>query len=97
MKTQLSLFWFFLFSVMLVLPSELVGQQPKISFEKYGVAEGLPEARVSSMIQDDQGFIWFATQNGLVKYEGYDFKTYEPTPKAVDSTQLNLRNLKLAK
>lgn len=86
-------FWFFLFSVMLVLPSELVGQQPKISFEKYGVAEGLPERLVSSILQDEQGFIWFTTQNGLVKYDGYHFNTYEPTSQALDSTSLKLKNL----
>lgn len=76
-----------------LLAQELYGQHRKMTFEKYGVEEGLPESRVSSIIQDDQGFIWFATQNGLVKYDGYHFKTYEPTPKAVDSTRLNLRNL----
>ena len=51
-------------------------QQEKIAFEKYGVEEGLPEEFVASMVQDDQGFIWATTQNGLIKFDGYTIKVY---------------------
>jgi len=54
-------------------------QPPKIAFEKYGVAEGLPEEYVTALVQDDKGFIWFGTQSGLVKFDGYDFKVYKGT------------------
>jgi len=56
--------------VALFCSNYLGAQTEKISFEKYGVAEGLPEEYVTPMIQDNQGFIWFGTQNGLVKYVG---------------------------
>ena len=49
-------------------------QQEKIAFEKYGVEEGLPEEVAFFFIQDDQGFIWIATQNGLTKFDGYEMK-----------------------
>jgi len=52
-------------------------QPQKIAFEKYGVAEGLPEEYITDLLQDDKGFIWFGTQNGLVKYDGYHFKVYK--------------------
>jgi ligand-binding sensor domain-containing protein len=61
-------------------------QPKKIAFEKYNVAEGLPEEYVISLIQDDKGFIWAATQNGLVKYDGYQFKVYKFSS---DSSQYN--------
>jgi len=54
----------------------LWGQTEKIAFEKYGVAEGLPEEFARDVIQDDQGFIWISTQNGIVKYDGYEFKVF---------------------
>jgi ligand-binding sensor domain-containing protein/signal transduction histidine kinase len=38
--------------------------------------EGLPRAQVLTMLQDHQGFMWFGTMSGLVRYDGYDFKTY---------------------
>ena len=54
--------------VFLFVTSGLMAQKEKIAFEKYGVEEGLTEGFVDSMVQDDQGFIWAATQNGLVKF-----------------------------
>lgn len=68
-------------------------QPQKIAFEKYNVAEGLPEEYVISLIQDDKGFIWAATQNGLVKYDGYQFKVYKVTSDSSQTTQLQIRNL----
>ena len=63
--------------VFILFTAGLLAQTDKIAFEKYGVAEGLPEEFVTSMIQDDQGFIWAATQNGLVKFDGYKIKTFQ--------------------
>lgn len=69
------------------------GQQNKIPFEKYGVAEGLPEEVAITPIQDDKGFIWFGTQNGLVKYDGYSFKVFRVSSDKTDSTSLQIRSM----
>ena len=37
---------------------------------------GLPSNSVYSILQDNKGYMWFATDKGLVKYDGYEFKTY---------------------
>ncbi len=71
----------------------LTAQEKRIAFEKYGVAEGLPEEFVGKVIQDDQGFIWCTTQNGLVKYDGYQFQTYRYMPDDTSTTSLKIRNL----
>jgi signal transduction histidine kinase/ligand-binding sensor domain-containing protein len=68
-------------------------QQDKIAFEKYNVAEGLPEEYVTGLIQDDKGFIWAATQNGLVKYDGYQFKVYKVSSDSSQHTRLRIRSL----
>jgi signal transduction histidine kinase/ligand-binding sensor domain-containing protein len=68
-------------------------QQKKIAFEKYGVGEGLPEEWAIDPLQDDKGFIWFGTQNGLVKYDGYRFKVFKATPNQMDTTNFQSRNL----
>jgi signal transduction histidine kinase/ligand-binding sensor domain-containing protein len=75
-----------LFCGVFVLP-----QDDKIAFEKYGVAEGLPEEFVSSIVQDDEGFIWLTTQNGLVKYDGYNFRVYRGVSDKRDSTSIQLK------
>ncbi len=79
--------------IMLLYHLQLFAQNEKIAFEKYGVAEGLPEEYVSDVIQDDKGFIWFSTQNGLVKYDGYRFQVFKAVTDKKDTTSLQLRNL----
>jgi hypothetical protein len=37
---------------------------------------GFPANNVYSLIQDHNGYLWFATDNGVVKYNGYEFKLF---------------------
>jgi DNA-binding response OmpR family regulator/ligand-binding sensor domain-containing protein/nitrogen-specific signal transduction histidine kinase len=71
----------------------VLSQGKKIAYKKYGVAEGLPEGYVRNMLQDDQGFIWLTTQNGLVKYDGYDFKVYKDVKNETDQRITKLRHV----
>lgn len=45
-------------------------------FEQITTAEGLSQNHITCIYQDTQGFIWFGTQNGLNKYDGYQIKEY---------------------
>lgn len=65
-----------LFLCLLIFNSRIAAQEVGVPFERFGVAEGLEETVISSLLQDQQGYIWFSTQNGLVKYDGYSFTTY---------------------
>jgi len=47
--------------------------------KKIGVESGLPSYTVFSFYQDRHGFIWMATNDGLVKYDGYETKIYRNT------------------
>jgi ligand-binding sensor domain-containing protein/signal transduction histidine kinase len=38
--------------------------------------EGLPSGNVFGITQDGQGFLWFATSDGLSRYDGYSFRTF---------------------
>lgn len=40
------------------------------------VEDGLPDSTVYSMQQDESGYMWFGTTNGLARYDGYSFKVY---------------------
>lgn len=42
--------------------------------------QGLPQAFVPSILQDEQGFIWAATRDGLCRYDGQRFKVFQPDP-----------------
>ncbi|WP_234567730.1 response regulator [Rhodohalobacter sp. 614A] len=44
--------------------------------QKYTVEDGLPVNSVNGILQDDDGYLWFSTLDGLVRYDGYDFRVY---------------------
>lgn len=52
--------------------------------------DGLLSNQVYDIIQDRQGYMWFATSNGLSRYDGYSFLNYQmfnaPLPKLVQGT-----------
>src|SRR5688572_1000220 len=58
------------------LSMPVFGQLRKLSFDRLSVENGLPENFATCTLQDKQGYIWFGTQNGLVRYDGYKVKVY---------------------
>ena len=44
--------------------------------------DGLAQNTVDAMLRDSEGFLWFATWNGLDRYDGYDFRHYRSQPGA---------------
>ncbi len=51
-----------------------------------GGDEGLSHNRVSSIIQDRQGYLWFGTYNGVNQYDGYSMKEYNYAVNSVGLT-----------
>jgi ligand-binding sensor domain-containing protein len=51
-----------------------------IRVNKLSTVDGLSQARVAQIIQDDKGFMWFGTQYGLNRYDGYGFKLFVHEP-----------------
>lgn len=51
-----------------------------IKFENIGIRNGLSYSIVSGIAEDKKGFIWLGTQQGLNRYDGYEFKTYTTGP-----------------
>jgi len=49
-----------------------------LRFEHLGLEDGLSQSSVNTILQDQQGFLWFGTQDGLDRYDGYTFKVYRP-------------------
>ena len=49
----------------------------QISFNNLTVDNGLSQNSVVSIAQDSIGYLWFATQDGLNKYDGTSFKYYK--------------------
>jgi len=61
-----------------------------LKFEHLSLQEGLSQSSVYAIVQDSQGFLWFATQDGLNKYDGYSFTVYQHIPDDPNSLSHNL-------
>lgn len=49
-----------------------------IRFEQLSLQEGLSQSVVNTILQDRKGFLWIGTDDGLNRYDGYNFKVYKP-------------------
>ncbi|TYA84178.1 two-component regulator propeller domain-containing protein [Seonamhaeicola marinus] len=73
-----------------VLSFNIVLAQNKGYFERITTDEGLSQSDVNTIIQDDDGFMWFGTHDGLNRYDGYSFKIFKPDFKKKQSIPSNL-------
>ena len=58
--------------ILIILSSKLTAQEPI----HYTTKQGLPSNHIYDIAEDANGFMWFATNRGLVKYNGEKFKTF---------------------
>ena len=69
--------------VALLLAAQL-GAVPALSrqvrFHTLGLAEGLSHSYVTSIASDRQGFLWFGTQDGLDRFDGYGIRAFRHDP-----------------
>jgi PAS domain S-box-containing protein len=56
-----------------------------LRFTRLSTDEGLSQTRIIQIVQDDQGFMWFGSQYGLNRYDGYTFKVFKHEPGRTDS------------
>ncbi|HSK11736.1 MAG TPA: ATP-binding protein, partial [Phnomibacter sp.] len=72
-------FWSALFMVATAIG---YAQQPLFSHQQwYKVDDGLPQSFVVDIKQDDLGFIWVATRDGLARFDGRTFKVWDSDPR----------------
>ncbi|MCP4147577.1 MAG: hypothetical protein GY757_07490, partial [bacterium] len=67
--------------------STTVYPQYNVKFEHITTEDGLSHNVVYHILQDRQGFLWFATEAGLNKYDGYRFTVFKESTLAPGSTR----------
>lgn len=81
-KRRVTLFLF------LISIAKSFGQQ--LSYKNYSVKEGLPSSVVYDLLQDSNGFIWFATEAGVSKFDGTSFHNYTTADGLSDNDVLSI-------
>ena len=69
--------WSGSFGIVLTAPKMASGATDDGRFERLTIEQGLSNGVIYSILQDRQGFMWFAGEGGLLRYDGYTFKTYQ--------------------
>ncbi|MES2129581.1 MAG: two-component regulator propeller domain-containing protein [Pseudomonadota bacterium] len=64
----------------LACASALASPPRSLRFEHLGVEQGLAQESVLTILQDRQGFMWFGTQAGLSRFDGYKMTVYKNDP-----------------
>jgi len=64
-------------------------QQASLHFENLASAQGLSQTSVQAILQDHQGFMWFGTQDGLNRFDGYAFTHLKHQTKNPESLSDN--------
>ncbi len=64
-------------ALLLMSCSYAIAQRLQATRAHYSTANGLSSNAISDIVQDDWGYIWIATWNGLSRFDGYDFYNYK--------------------
>ncbi len=79
--------------LMCLMPTIILALPDQMSFEHIGVDDGLSQSTVRVMYQDHLGYLWFGTDDGLNRYDGYAFKVF--CHNRADSTTLSSSAIRL--
>ena len=70
-----------------------ISPQKVMSFRHLSIKDGLTQSGILDIAQDNQGFLWFATYDGLNRYDGYNFTVYPHSESIATSLSDNHINV----
>ncbi|MEX2464231.1 MAG: two-component regulator propeller domain-containing protein [Balneolaceae bacterium] len=83
---------FFFGVIICVIPVTVLSQIEDKRFNHLSIQDGLSQSTVQAIHQDSYGYLWIGTQDGLNRYNGYDFSVYKSNPEDTGSiTDNNIR------
>lgn len=66
----------------------IVQSQEKKIIEKINQKQGLSNSRITGIVKDEDGFIWISTQDGLNKYDGFNFEVFQKKNSNISSNDI---------
>lgn len=93
MRLQIIPFFWLFFSLIIGLNS----LSQNLTLKHYSISQGLPSSECYTAIKDSKGYLWIGTDAGIVKYDGYGFKTYNNSKGLTDNTVFKIHEDKTGK
>lgn len=66
----------YLLALLQLGPPPLSAQFAQPAFRHYSTADGLPSPEVYEVLQDSRGYLWFGTDHGVSRFNGYSFENF---------------------
>ncbi len=66
--------------IYILLSSTVIAQKKPVKFNHLTSSDGLSQNTVATIAQDHDGFIWIGTEDGINKYDGYNFEIFKRNP-----------------
>jgi len=63
--------------------------EERIDFDRLSLEQGLSQSIIEQIVQDRKGFMWFATEDGLNRFDGYSFTVRKNVPGNTNSLSYN--------
>jgi len=60
----------------IIVAEPSVARAERLPVKTYTTADGLVSNRISRIVRDSRGYLWFCTENGLSRFDGYRFANY---------------------
>jgi signal transduction histidine kinase len=71
------------------LLNNIVNAQANYNIKNYTGDNGLPQNSIKSISQDSDGYIWLATEDGLVRFDGHNFYTFNRSNLDIKDNRVN--------
>lgn len=55
---------------------DIYANNNNITFNDFNIDQGISQTTIEAIFQDSKGYVWLGTNDGLNKFNGYDFKVY---------------------
>jgi hypothetical protein len=55
----------------------LNAQPAQLDFRQYTTDDGLPSSETYIIVEDRSGYIWIGTDNGVARFDGYEFEVFD--------------------
>lgn len=91
MRITVKIAFLFLLLSFLVNGQERQASAYKLNFTSFSTKDGLSQQSVTTILQDNQGFLWFGTRYGLNRFDGRNFKNYyyrSENPNSLSSSHI---------
>ena len=72
----------------------IYAQYEEKDFVRYTVKDGLSENYITSLVQDERGYLWIGTDIGLNRFDGHTFKNFYPGTKTLPLLSATITRLK---